>query len=114
MKVGVPKELKNHEYRVAITPAGVHELSRAGHQVFTEEAAGTGRSRVRKRNAAPSPRTALEPRAISTSMFCSVICPRTDRYRLSFSETERNIDASSLNLRLLISITGRTIRQSLG
>ena len=42
MKVGVPKELKNHEYRVAITPAGVHELSRAGHQVFIEEAAGTG------------------------------------------------------------------------
>jgi alanine dehydrogenase len=42
MKVGVPKELKNHEYRVAITPAGVHELSRAGHQVSIEENAGTG------------------------------------------------------------------------
>jgi alanine dehydrogenase len=42
MKVGVPKELKNHEYRVAITPAGVHELVRAGHQVFLEEDAGTG------------------------------------------------------------------------
>ena len=42
MKVGVPKELKNHEYRVAITPAGAHELSRAGHQVFIEENAGTG------------------------------------------------------------------------
>jgi alanine dehydrogenase len=42
MKVGVPKELKNHEYRVAITPAGVHELSRTGHQVFIEENAGTG------------------------------------------------------------------------
>jgi alanine dehydrogenase len=42
MKVGVPKELKNHEYRVAITPAGAHELSRAGHQVFLEEDAGTG------------------------------------------------------------------------
>ena len=42
MKVGVPKELKNHEYRVAITPAGVHELVRAGHQVFVEQNAGTG------------------------------------------------------------------------
>jgi alanine dehydrogenase len=42
MKVGVPKELKNHEYRVAITPAGVHELVRAGHQVLIEEDAGTG------------------------------------------------------------------------
>jgi alanine dehydrogenase len=42
MKVGVPRELKNHEYRVAITPAGVHELVRAGHQVFIEQDAGTG------------------------------------------------------------------------
>ena len=36
MKVGVPKEVKNHEYRVAITPAGVHELVRGGHEVFIE------------------------------------------------------------------------------
>src|SRR6266496_568514 len=42
MKIGVPKEVKNHEYRVAITPAGVHELVRAGHQVFIEKDAGTG------------------------------------------------------------------------
>jgi alanine dehydrogenase len=44
MKVGVPKEVKNHEYRVAITPAGVHELVRLGHQVFVEARAGTGSS----------------------------------------------------------------------
>jgi alanine dehydrogenase len=42
MKVGVPKEVKNHEYRVAITPAGVHELVRDGHEVFVEHDAGTG------------------------------------------------------------------------
>jgi alanine dehydrogenase len=42
MKVGVPRELKNHEYRVAITPAGVHELTRAGHEVFIERNAGAG------------------------------------------------------------------------
>ncbi len=42
MKVGVPKEVKNHEYRVAITPSGVHELVRAGHQVLIEKDAGTG------------------------------------------------------------------------
>jgi alanine dehydrogenase len=42
MKVGVPKEIKNSEYRVAITPAGVHELVRAGHQVLVEQGAGTG------------------------------------------------------------------------
>jgi alanine dehydrogenase len=42
MKVGVPKEVKNHEYRVAITPAGVHELVRNGHQVYIEQDAGVG------------------------------------------------------------------------
>jgi alanine dehydrogenase len=44
MKVGIPKEVKNHEYRVAITPSGVHELVRAGHQVFVEQGAGVGSS----------------------------------------------------------------------
>jgi len=44
MKVGVPREVKNHEYRVAITPAGVHELVRDGHEVFMEQDAGTGSS----------------------------------------------------------------------
>ncbi len=42
MRVGVPKEVKNHEYRVAITPAGVHELVRGGHQVYVQQDAGTG------------------------------------------------------------------------
>ena len=44
MKVAVPKEVKNHEYRVAITPAGVHELVTAGHGVFIETEAGVGSS----------------------------------------------------------------------
>src|SRR5690348_12366574 len=44
MKVGIPREIKNHEYRVAITPAGVHELVRGGHQVLIEAGAGTGSS----------------------------------------------------------------------
>ncbi|GAA3553863.1 alanine dehydrogenase [Nonomuraea rosea] len=42
MKVGVPREVKNSEYRVACTPAGVHELVRHGHQVFVEREAGAG------------------------------------------------------------------------
>jgi alanine dehydrogenase len=42
MKVGVPREVKNHEYRVAITPAGVHELVTDGHEVFLEQDAGLG------------------------------------------------------------------------
>ena len=44
MKIGVPKEIKNHEYRVAITPAGVLELVRNGHEVFVEQDAGLGSS----------------------------------------------------------------------
>jgi alanine dehydrogenase len=44
MKVGVPREIKTHEYRVAITPAGVHEFVRRGHQVLIERNAGTGSS----------------------------------------------------------------------
>jgi alanine dehydrogenase len=44
MKVGVPKEVKNYEYRVAITPSGVHELVRSGHQVVIQRDAGTGSS----------------------------------------------------------------------
>ncbi|AWB91299.1 alanine dehydrogenase [Aeromicrobium chenweiae] len=44
MLVGVPREVKNHEYRVAITPAGVHELVRRGHDVVIEQGAGLGSS----------------------------------------------------------------------
>src|SRR5690554_1134773 len=40
MYVGVPKEIKNHEYRVGLTPAGVRELTAAGHQVCVETQAG--------------------------------------------------------------------------
>jgi len=42
VKVGIPREVKTHEYRVAITPAGVHELVSAGHQVYVEKDAGVG------------------------------------------------------------------------
>ena len=44
MKVGIPSEVKNHEYRVAITPSGVHELVRHGHEVFVQAEAGAGSS----------------------------------------------------------------------
>lgn len=42
MKIGVPAELKEHEYRVAITPPSVHELMAAGHAVYVERGAGLG------------------------------------------------------------------------
>jgi alanine dehydrogenase len=44
VRVGVPKEVKNHEYRVAITPVGVHELTAHGHEVVVERDAGVGSS----------------------------------------------------------------------
>ncbi len=42
MKVGVPKEIKIHEYRVGLVPAGVRELVDAGHQVLVQSGAGSG------------------------------------------------------------------------
>ena len=42
MLVGVPKEVKNREYRVALTPIGVHELVQHGHEVLVEKSAGAG------------------------------------------------------------------------
>jgi alanine dehydrogenase len=42
MRVGVPKEIKNHEYRVGLTPASVAELTAAGHEVFIQATAGLG------------------------------------------------------------------------
>src|SRR5436190_17336257 len=42
MRVGVPKEIKNNEYRVGLTPASVADLVAAGHEVFVETTAGDG------------------------------------------------------------------------
>ncbi|MEP6924481.1 MAG: alanine dehydrogenase [Pyrinomonadaceae bacterium] len=42
MKVGLPKEIKDNEYRVGLTPAGVRALTDAGHNVFVENRAGEG------------------------------------------------------------------------
>ncbi|MFG1922487.1 alanine dehydrogenase [Cryptosporangium sp. NPDC048952] len=42
MRVAVPSEVKNHEYRVALTPAGAQELVRRGHTVFVQRGAGLG------------------------------------------------------------------------
>ena len=42
MNVGIPKEVKDNEYRVAATPEGVRELTKAGHRVVIESSAGVG------------------------------------------------------------------------
>jgi alanine dehydrogenase len=46
VKVAIPREVKNNEYRVAITPSGVHELVKNGHEVYVETDAGVGSSIV--------------------------------------------------------------------
>jgi alanine dehydrogenase len=42
MKIGVPKEIKNNENRVGMTPAGVFELVNQGHTVYVQSTAGEG------------------------------------------------------------------------
>ncbi len=42
MRIGVPKEIKNHEYRVGLVPAGVRELVGDGHEVVVQTSAGAG------------------------------------------------------------------------
>jgi alanine dehydrogenase len=42
MRVGIPTEIKNNEFRVAITPAGVAELVHRGHEVIIQAGAGEG------------------------------------------------------------------------
>lgn len=42
MRIGVPKEIKNHEYRVGLTPESVAELAAAGHEIIIEANAGAG------------------------------------------------------------------------
>src|SRR5215217_9536115 len=44
MRIGIPSEIKDDEYRVAITPAGVHELIGRGHEVYVQTGAGAGSS----------------------------------------------------------------------
>jgi alanine dehydrogenase len=64
MRIAVPKEVKNHEYRVAVTPAGVHELVRHGHTVHVETGAGDGSSITDDEYVAAGAR--IEPDAATT------------------------------------------------
>lgn len=42
MRIGVPKEMKDQEFRVGLTPAGVQSLRERGHEVLIESGAGVG------------------------------------------------------------------------
>jgi alanine dehydrogenase len=61
MKVGIPREVKNHEYRVASTPAGVFERTRHGHEVHIEQDAGLGSAMTDDGTSRPAPRSCHPP-----------------------------------------------------
>ena len=61
MIVGIPREVKEDEYRVAITPAGVRELTAAGNVVYVEEHAGEGSAFPDADFVATGPRSSTAP-----------------------------------------------------
>ena len=65
MIVGVPKEIKSDEYRVAMIPVGVEELTRAGHKVLIQSR-GRGRERHHRRDRTPptAPRSSAPSREV--------------------------------------------------
>jgi alanine dehydrogenase len=67
MLVGVPKEIKNHEYRVGLTPESVAELAHAGHQVLVETGAGLGIGAADADYVAAGARIAPDARAVFAS-----------------------------------------------
>ena len=62
MKIGVPKEIKVHEYRVGLVPSSVRELVHNGHEVVVEKGAGSGATRLTRptRRRAPKSQTPLK------------------------------------------------------
>src|SRR3954447_7671959 len=62
--IGVPKEIKTDEYRVAMLPVGVEELTRAGHRVLVQAGAGQGSGIPDERYAAHGAEIVAEPAAI--------------------------------------------------
>ena len=64
MIVGVPREIKSDEYRVAMLPSGVEELTQAGHQVLIERGAGAGSGIADEAYAACGARMVASPQEI--------------------------------------------------
>ena len=80
--VGVPSEVKNHEYRVSLNPAGVHALATAGHEVLIQAGAGLGSGITDEEFVAAGGRivpTAAD--AWAADMVCKVKEPVQDEYR---------------------------------
>lgn len=84
MIVGVPKEIKNHENRVALTPAGVQELVKRGHEVYIQSTAGEGSGFLDKhyRSAGASILPDIEAVYNKAAMIMKVKEPIAPEYKL--------------------------------
>ncbi|MDN6618358.1 MAG: alanine dehydrogenase, partial [Corynebacterium variabile] len=84
MRVGVPTEIKNNEFRVAITPAGVHALTDHGHQVLVQRGAGLGSSITDAEYLRAGATIVDDPRAVwdGADMILKVKEPVPEEYEL--------------------------------
>lgn len=82
MRVGIPTEVKVHEYRVAITPAGVKELRAHGHEVFVQSGAGMGSAIADAEFAAAGAVILLDADAVwaTADLICKVKEPIESEY----------------------------------
>jgi alanine dehydrogenase len=83
MRIGVPAEVKDHEFRVAITPAGVRELTLAGHEVLVQCGAGEGSGIDDDQVEAAGGRLATDADTVwgESDLVCKVKEPTPDEYR---------------------------------
>lgn len=82
MRIGVPREVKNREYRVALTPAGVHRLVGDGHQVVVETGAGLGSGISDEAYAAAGAQLEPTPEAVwQSQLVCKVKEPLAQEYQ---------------------------------
>ncbi|HEX7183343.1 MAG TPA: alanine dehydrogenase [Thermoanaerobaculia bacterium] len=84
MRIGIPKEVKNHEYRVGMIPAGVHSLVESGHEVVVQEGAGLGSGIANEDYAAAGARLVPDAAGVYgwADMIVKVKEPITSEYEL--------------------------------
>ncbi len=84
MRIGVPKEIREEEYRVALTPAGTKELASRGHEVLVEHEAGRGSHLLDEAYVAAGARIVPSPEALyaEADLIVKVKEPLEDEYRL--------------------------------
>ena len=84
MIIGVPKEIKNNENRVALTPAGVLELTKRGHTVYVQSTAGLGSgfSDQDYKNAGAKIKKTIETTYAAAEMIMKVKEPIKSEYKL--------------------------------